>query len=117
MIPFIRVLGEDPEHKYKTFQYVAAHTIQRVVPLYFVEDDKGDLWISHKERKGAIHVTYRLFGTFDEEYWCNDEKELSKLGVPTSHTKPEIGYICDEESDRKIAIDTTSLGNRDRTVS
>jgi len=110
MVPFIRVLGEDPKYRNQTHQYVATHTIQRVVPVYCVKDDKGTPWICHEEHKGAIHVAYQLFDAFDREYSCNDEKELSKLGVSTPHIERAIGYICDKESDKKIAIDrNTSL--------
>lgn len=110
MIPFIRVLGEGPKYENKTYQYVAEHTIQRVVPVFCVKDDEGTPWICHQGHKGAILTAFQLFDAFDREYSCNDLKELSKLGVLTPYMAPEIGYICDKESDKKIPIDrNTSL--------
>ena len=106
MTEFIQVLGDDPKYTgKKTHQYVASHIIQRVVPVYCVKDEKGVLWVSHEEHEGAIRVTYRLFDAFDKEYWCSDEEELSKLGVPIAHTQRAIGFIHEKEGDGKIAID------------
>ncbi len=106
MSQFMRVLADDPQYEgKKTYMYIAAHSIAKVVPVFAIKGDNGILWICHQDDEGAVHVSNLLFDSSGRQYSCGDKSELCKLGIDASENR-EIGFLQSDAEKTAFDIDT-----------